>query len=101
VEDVFRMTMRVEMTNWHIDSVVRLGKRKRSRLILVRLTSYSKKCEILLNTRILAGSGIRIDQDYSAEIRKVRKELIPYMIDARGRGHKAFLRGKKLLVNGR
>jgi hypothetical protein len=55
----------------------------------------------LLNTRILAGSGIRIHQDYSAEIRKVRKELILYMIDARGRGHRAFLRGEKLVVNGR
>jgi hypothetical protein len=34
-------------------------------------------------------------------IRKVWKELIPYMIDARGRGHRAFLRGEKLVVNGR
>jgi hypothetical protein len=55
----------------------------------------------LLNTGILAGSGIRIDQDYSAEIRRVRKELIPFMTDARGRGHRAFLRGEKLVVNGR
>jgi hypothetical protein len=101
VEDVFRMKIRVEMTNWHMDSVARLGKRKGSCPILVRFTSFSKKYEILLNTRILAGSGIRIDQDYSAEIRKVLKELVPYMIDARGRGHRAFLRGGKLVVNGR
>jgi hypothetical protein len=66
----------------------------------VRFTSYSKKYEILLKTRILAGSGIRTDQDYSAEIRKVQKELILYMIDARGRGHRAYLRGK-LVANGR
>jgi hypothetical protein len=92
------MKMRVEMAKWQIDSVSRLGKRKGSCPILVRFTSYSKKYEILLNTRILAGSGIRIDQDYSAEIRKVRKELIPFMIDARGRGHRAFLRGEKLVV---
>jgi hypothetical protein len=54
VEDVFRMKMRVEMTNWHIDSVTRLGKRKGSCPILVRFRSYSKKYEILLNIRILA-----------------------------------------------
>jgi hypothetical protein len=63
VEEVFRMKMRVEMANWTTDSASRLGKRKRSRPILVRFTSYSKKCEIFLNTRILAGTGIRIDQD--------------------------------------
>jgi hypothetical protein len=95
------MKTRVEMANWNTDSVSRLGKTKGSRPILVRFTLYLKKYEILLNTRILAGSGIRIDQDYSAEIRKVRKELIPYMIDARGRGHRTFLRGEKLVVNGR
>jgi hypothetical protein len=67
----------------------------------VRFTSYSKKYEILLNTRILAGSGFRIDQDNSAEIRKMQKELIPYMIDARGRGYRVFLRGEELVVNGR
>jgi hypothetical protein len=60
------MEMRVEMPNWHIDSVARLGKTKGSLPILVRFTWSSKKYEILLNSRILAGSGIRIDQDYSA-----------------------------------
>jgi hypothetical protein len=66
VEDVFRMEMIVEMPNWHIDSVTRLEKRKGSRPILVRFTWSSNKYEILLNSRILAGSGIRIDRDYYA-----------------------------------
>jgi hypothetical protein len=34
-------------------------------------------------------------------MRKVWKGLIPYMIDARGRGHRAFLREQKLVVYGR
>jgi hypothetical protein len=89
--------MRIDIASWHIDTVTRLGKRKGSCPILVRFLLYLKKYEILLNTRSLAGSGIRIEQDYSVEW----KELIPHMKDARDRGYRVFLRGERLMVNGR
>jgi hypothetical protein len=68
---------------------------------LVRFLSFTKKLEVLKNKRNLAGSKIRVDDDLSTEDRKVRKELIPYLRDAKKRGHKAFLRKGTLIVNGK
>jgi hypothetical protein len=55
----------------------------------------------LVFQRNLAGSKIRVDEDLSTEDRKVRKELIPYLKDAKRRGHKAFLRKGTPIVNGK
>jgi hypothetical protein len=55
----------------------------------------------LKNKRNLAGSKIRVDDDLSTEGREVRKELIPYLKDAKRRGHKAFLRKGTLIVIGK
>jgi hypothetical protein len=42
-----------------------------------------------------------VEEDLSMEDRKVRKELIPYLKDAKRRGHKAFLRKVFLIVDRR
>jgi hypothetical protein len=42
-----------------------------------------------------------VEKDLSIEDRKVRQELIPYLKDAKRRGHKAFLRKGSLIVDGR
>jgi hypothetical protein len=55
----------------------------------------------LRNKKNLAGSEIKVEEDLSMEDRKVRKELIPYLKDAKRRGHKAFLRKGSLIVDGR
>jgi hypothetical protein len=49
----------------------------------------------------LAGSRIRVEQDYAREVREIRRKLIPYLKDARGRGHKAVMKKDKLMVNGK
>jgi hypothetical protein len=54
-------------------SLIRTGRRRRrrdSRPILFRFTSYSKKVEELKGTRNLAGKNIKIEQDYSVERRR-------------------------------
>jgi hypothetical protein len=55
----------------------------------------------LRNKRPLAGLKIRVEEDLSIEDRKVRQELIPYLKDAKRRGHIAFLRKGFLIVDGR
>jgi hypothetical protein len=63
--------MKVDVMNWHIDSVMRIGRRRGSQPILVRFTSYSKKIEVLKGTQNLAGTNIRIKQDYSMKTRRI------------------------------
>jgi hypothetical protein len=41
----------------------------------------------LKNKRNLAGSKVRVDEDLSREDRKVRKELVPYLKNAKKWGH--------------
>jgi hypothetical protein len=53
-EEFLKTKMKVDVMNWHINSVVRIGRRRGSRPILVRFTSYSKKIEVLKGTRNLA-----------------------------------------------
>jgi hypothetical protein len=89
------------VNNENIDYVTRIGRRKGERLILVKFISFSKTLQVLRNKRNLAGSRIRVEEDLPMEDRKVRKELIPYLMDAKRRGHKAFLRKGSLIVDGR
>jgi hypothetical protein len=84
VANFFKDTMRLEMTEGSIDFTTTLGRRKGQ-----RLTSFAMKLEVLKNTRLLVDSKIRIDEDFSLETRKVRRELIPYLREAKkvGTGH--------------
>jgi hypothetical protein len=67
---------------------------------LIKFTTFFKKLEVWKNKRNLIASKIRVDEDLSLEDRKTRKELIPYLKDAKMWGHKAFLRKHAVTVNG-
>jgi hypothetical protein len=79
----------------------KLGRSRGNRPIFVKFTMFSKKLEVLKNKSKLAGSRIRVEQDYSREVREIRRELIPYLKVARSRGHKAVMKKDKLMVNGK
>jgi hypothetical protein len=51
--------------------------------------------------RKLAGTKIRIEHDYSRQVREIRRGLVPYLTEARKRGHGAFMKKDKLVVNGK
>jgi hypothetical protein len=55
--------MRVDVLKWHIDCVRRLGKGRGGRSLLVILTSFTKKLEVLPVTRILVWTNITIKQN--------------------------------------
>ena len=75
--------MRVDILKWHIYSVRRLGKGTGGRPILVKLTSFRKKLEVLPTTRNLAAKNIRIEKDYDEKIKEAFRDLFPYFKDAR------------------
>jgi hypothetical protein len=62
-EEFLRTKMKVDVMNWHIDSVMRIGRKRGSRPILVRFTSYSKQIEVLKGTRNLSGTNLMTEQD--------------------------------------
>jgi hypothetical protein len=44
---------------------------------VVIFTSFSNKIEVLKSARKLAGSKCRLDESFSAETRRIKRELIP------------------------
>jgi hypothetical protein len=83
-EDVLKMKVKVEITNWHIERVQRLGMMRGYRPILVNFTSFLKKLDVLLQaTRNLAGTRVTTVEDFSIKIRETCRQLIPYMIEAK------------------
>jgi hypothetical protein len=53
-----RETMKLEILNRSIDYVAWVGKRSGEQTILVKLTSFSMKLEVLRKTKNLAGSKV-------------------------------------------
>jgi hypothetical protein len=72
-------SVEAEAASEDIDCVARLGGRRVERPILITFTSFSKKPEVLKNTRNLVGSKNKVDEDVSTETRRIRKKLIPYL----------------------
>jgi hypothetical protein len=101
LEKFLKEKMDIEIAEWHVDMANRLGRGRGNRLIMVRFTTCSKKLEILENMKKLAGSKIRIEQDYTWETRQIRRDLIPYLKEARNKGHRAVIKIDKLIVNSR
>lgn len=64
------------------------------RPILVKLTKEGRKAMVLRNTKLLKGSNIWIDEDYSK-----RRELLTYLKEAKTKGHEAYSRNNKLIIN--
>jgi hypothetical protein len=52
------------------------------------------KLKVLKNTKILANSKIRIGEDFSPDRRKVRRELIPYLREAKKKRAQGILEGQ-------
>jgi hypothetical protein len=93
--------MDIEIAEWHVDMANRLGRGRDNRPIAVRFTTFKKKSEILENMKKLAASKIRIEQDYTWETRQIRRDLIPYLKEARNKGHRVVIKIDKLIVNAR
>jgi hypothetical protein len=83
-----RETMKLDILNESIDYVARVGKRSGEHPIIMKLTSFSMTLEVLKKTKNLVGSKFRVDEDFAWETRKIRKRLIPYLKDAKRRGHR-------------
>ena len=82
-----------------INDCFRSGKSKNRRPVLIRFTSKLTRDCVL--ERSILPKGIYLEKDYEKSVREIRKQLIPFMKEARDKGRHAVLRGDKLIVEGR
>lgn len=94
------MALGVELGPDAIMEAFRLGRMKGERPILCKLTSFEKKCEILRKNRYSDGESFIIMHDLSKQEREDRKILKPYRDEAHEQGHRVFIRGSKLIIDG-
>ena len=89
-EDILRMKLKVGISSQHVESVCRLGKERGGRPVMVRFILFMKKLELLHSSRNLAGTKIRIEQDYRAKVGEIGR-LIPYLKDTRQQRNSAYI----------
>ena len=71
------------------------------RPVLIKFTSKLTRDSVLERSKLLKGTGIYLEKDYEKPVREIRKQLIPFMKEARVKVRHAVLRGVKLIVEGR
>ena len=68
---------KLNLENVDIDRAHRTGKKteNRSRPIILKLKNYEDKSEIIRRGKMLKGTGINVNEDFSRETMEYRKEL--------------------------
>lgn len=86
-----------------IDSIKRIGKIKvnKTRPIIVAFTTLRRKIEIMSQKKVLKDTDIYIQQDFTDEVIKKRKELNPLLTKLRSEGKTAVMRYDTLYVDGK
>ena len=56
---------------------------------------------VLEQAKMLRGTKIQIEKDFDFYTRRIRRELLPYMREARSNGQRAYLTNDKLRIEGR
>ncbi|XP_065681445.1 uncharacterized protein LOC136095126 [Hydra vulgaris] len=92
----------LQLKNIVIERAHRIGKVYNNmdtpRTVILKLLNYKDKELILKNAKKLKGKGIFINEDFSEETNKIRRNLIEKMKIARNSGKYAVLAYDKLIV---
>jgi hypothetical protein len=65
----------------------------------VKVSAFVRKLEALKTQKQVAGSTIKVEEDLYLEVTNTRNRLIPYLMDAKGRGHIAVLNKGIFVIN--
>ncbi|PSN32547.1 hypothetical protein C0J52_27479 [Blattella germanica] len=83
-----------------VERLVSIGKGN-NRPILIKFNSFITKQQIFDRSAILKGSNYKLDNDYDYNTRQIRKKLLPFTHEARGKGYRANIINDKLKINGK
>ncbi|PSN33749.1 hypothetical protein C0J52_26841, partial [Blattella germanica] len=98
--DIFANYFGFQLHEYHFNNVFRIGKGN-NRPILIIFNSYITKQQIFDRSARLKGSNYKLDNDYDYNTRQIRKKLLPFMHEARGKGYRANIINDKLKINGK
>lgn len=101
VKELIKTKLELDADTMVIERAHRVGKREtdRPRVIVARFLNWKDKEQVMKNAKKLKSSGIFINEDYSTETVRRRKELYPVMMKIRSQGHFATMKMDKLVVH--
>lgn len=102
VVEIIKNKLNINFEAYDIRDILRIGKKleNKTRPILVELSSYNKKLEILKNSGNLKGTGLYVCPDLTQQELEERKILIENLKAARAKEYSAKIVKNKLVVNG-
>ncbi|XP_040064739.1 protein unc-13 homolog C [Ixodes scapularis] len=97
--NIFSTKLQVDVST--VERIHRLGRNQgtRPRPVIMSFRDYNEKMSILTNAKKLKGTGVFINEDYSYELRQIRKKLWDSSQADRDRGDKVTLSYNKLKIN--
>lgn len=90
----------IPITTHDVNDVYTIGKQSNKKPVIIKLTTYLMKQQILKNAKKLKGTNIVITEELNLEERQENKILRRNLKKARSENLNAYIRNKKLFVNG-
>lgn len=102
VANIIQNKLQIDCSEKDIRDIYRVGKsiNNKTRPIVVETVRSDFKNEILAKSSKLKGTGISISLDYTSDEYRRRTFLVKYMKEARQKGQQAYLKGRKLVLDG-
>lgn len=91
VTELIPRKLNIQLKQEDIQDIFRMNTRSSPKPILLRLTRYMKKNEIMREKVKLNGSKIYLDNDYNETWREIRRKLLPFMHEARKEGKRSSI----------
>ncbi|XP_035693558.1 LOW QUALITY PROTEIN: uncharacterized protein LOC118427744 [Branchiostoma floridae] len=102
VKDVIKKKLHINPVHIEIERAHRNGKPgERPRPIVAKFLRYKDKQTISGKAKMLKGTSIYVNEDFSDRVRRKRRELQPALRAARERGQLAYIRFDKLVISDR
>lgn len=83
-----------------INNIRRIGKGQQTPVVL-EFVSYLRKRSVFENVKNLKGTGISVGNDLCKEDRESNKVLVQYLKKAKAENIKAYIKGGKLMIDGK
>lgn len=100
VVNILNNHLGTNLTLKDINNVYSFGKQTTRKPIIVKFVSYLTKKEVLRNSRKLKGTGISVVEELSLEEIKENRILRQHLNKARSNKLNAYIKNKKLTING-
>lgn len=101
VLQIIQDKMNITIHSMEVDSIKRFGKptNTNKRPIMITLTTWKRKMEIITNGRKLKGTGLVVKEDFPPQVQEEKKKLYTEMKTLRNQGKRVYIKHNKLVVS--